>query len=702
MTLVAEVAHAPAAPVSPRRTSRALPESWPLALLLGGYPVWWLLGLDSILPILLAVPMTRQLLRRHQLRLPAGLGWWLLFLLWVAIGVVLLWVDAPGAVPGGGSSRLLVFGFRLAWYVACGIVLLWVTNLRPSVSDASIHRLVAWMFLVCVAGGLLGLLVPGFELRSLVESLLPGSIRGNQFVASLVHPQAADVQGVLGRPETRPKAPFPFTNTWGSCLSITLVFFVAVLLRSSRKVRAAGLVLLVVAAVPVMYSLNRGLWATIALCLVGLVVLAAIRGNRGALIALLAGVALALVLFMASPLGALYQDRLDHQHSNDRRGQLLEATVDSVTQGSPVLGFGTTRDVEGSFASITGAATPDCPACGVPPLGTQGQLWLVVFSQGWLGLLFFLGFLWRSLTRSWTCRTDSETACTFVVGCFVLQLPIYDTLGMPLYLMMIAIGLVARQQEPLRRRRQPRRESRAVVLLTLLVPLALGTAAGVLVARLDDTTAYASRVSILITPAPVYLDSGSTLQGGRLAPAPVPRNVTVDTEAALLKSERSLSRAASRSGTTVAALRDGVELTAPPTLQVLDVLVEAPTGPGAEDAAGDLALAYLHTRRVYLEHRRDETLGNLREQLRSIGSGSARLTAARDVVTARIAHLSVSRPTIGRVINQSSADPVSTQPVVPISSGAALGLLVGILLRRRTRSRTVTTAPSALVTRSSP
>lgn len=686
-------------PVTPR--APRLAEHWPLTVLLAGYPVWWLLGLDSLLPLLAAVPMATQLLRRRGVHLPRGVGWWVLFALWVALGVTMLWVDAPGAVPGGGTSRLLVFGFRLAWYVACGVVLVWVANLRPSVPDRTVQRLLAWMFVVCVAGGLLGLLAPTFEIRSLTESLLPGGVRSNQFVRSLVHPQAADVQTVLGRPETRPKAPFPFTNTWGSSLSISLVFFVALLRNATHRVRLAGLAVLVVAAIPVVYSLNRGLWASIALGVVGVVVLLAVRGRPAAVAAAAVACVAALVLFLASPLGDLYQQRLDHQHSNGRRGQLLEQTVTSVTSGSPVLGFGTTRDVEGSFASITGAATPECPACGVPPLGTQGQLWLVIFSQGWFGLVFFIGFVVRALARSWRCRTVNETACTFVIAFFVLQLPVYDTLGLPLYLVMVAVGLVAREQRPrtTSRSRTPTSPRRlgTRTLAVVLVPTVVGATAGSVLALTNQPHDYAGRVSILITPAPVYLATGARLVGGRLAPAPVPREITVDTEAAMLKSQQALSRAAGISGTTVSALLDGVSVTAPPRSQVLDLVVVAPTAAAAQAAAEAVAGSYLDARRTYLDRRRDETLDKLRDQLRGIGTGSPRLTAARSVITSRINRLVVSRPTIGRVIRREDPEPVGGQPVVPVASGGALGLLVGILLlRRRLRDpvRTSTTKRS--------
>ena len=683
----------PLRPPGPTRRSTP-PGAWPLTTLVVGYPVWWLLGLDSLLPLLLAVPMAVQLRRLRRPTPPVGLGWWLLFVLWVLLGASMLWVDAPGAVAGGGASRLLVFGYRLAWYVACTVVLVWVANLPRSVPDRRILGLVGYLFAVCVAGGLLGLVAPDFEVRSLVEHLLPRGIRGNEFVASLVHPQAADVQTVLGRPESRPKAPFPFTNTWGSSLSISLVFLVAWLRTRGSPTRIVGLALLVVAAVPVVYSLNRGLWASVALCLVGAVLLAARRGSRAAVAGITAGATLGVLLLLASPLGSLYQDRLDHQHSNDRRGQLLTATVDSMTAGSPVLGLGTTRDVEGSFASIAGAATPDCPACGVPPLGTQGQLWLVLFSQGWVGLVLFLGFLGRSLARSWRCRTPVEAVAAFVVALFVLQLPIYDTLGMPLYLAMVAIGLVAREQRPARTptRRPPLPAPVAVALVT--VPLLLGLAAGVLVAGADHPARYTSRISVLITPAPVYLDTGPALDDAETSPA-VPRAVTVDTEAALLTSYDALAAASRSSGTTVADLRAGITVTAPPSSQILDVAVQADTPAAARAAARAVAAAYLDVRRAYLTQRLDDTLTALHDQLRtlSVAQTSSAVTTAREAVTAQITHLVVTRPSIGRVIRRSAVTPVGTQPVVPIASGAALGLLTGLLLRHRRRSPSARSHP---------
>jgi len=681
---------------APVREQGSWPAHWPLTVLFVGFPLWWVLGIDSLLPLLLAAPMGAQLWRRRTIRLPAGFGFWALFLVWVLMGVVLLWADAPGAVPGGDSSRLLLFAYRISWYAACTIVLLWVTNLRRSdLPDEHVRRLVAWMFVVATVGGLLGLLAPSFSFSSALELLLPYNIRTNQFVASLVHPEAADVQLVLGYPETRPKAPFPFTNTWGSMLSLSLVFVVALDLRRRRFTRAMLVLVALVALVPVVYSLNRGLWASLALGLLGVVVLRVLRGHRAMALGLVVAIAFGAVALLASPLGDLYQGRIENGHSNDRRGQLLTVTTEAVTTGSPVLGFGSTRDVQGSFASITGAATPDCPACGVPPMGTQGQLWLVLFSQGWLGLAFFLGFVALALSRTWRCRTTNETVCLFVVGFFVLQLPIYDTLGLPLYVTMIAIGLVAREQATSDgagvgspgsgRWARVRALGVPNLLVLVLTPAAVGGLIGAGVAGATAEPTFRARVSILITPSPVYLDTGNVegQEEDEDEEADPPREITVDTEAALLESERALGRAATVSGVDAGDLRDSISVTAEPNSQILVLTVDLGEAERADRAASAVADSYLQEREAFLIQRRDRLIEQLRDELASLDPAVRSLTSDRERVTAQIDYLETSTATIGRVARHEDAAPVRRQTEVPIASGAALGLLLGVAAVRR-------------------
>ncbi len=422
--------------------------SWPLVVLIAGFPLWWLLGLSEIMVFVLAVPMALHLVGRRTVVVPRGFGWWMLFLLWVLAGLPLLFADAPNGVPDGGGGRVPVFVYRFIWYLACTTILLWVGNLSEAdLPNRRVLRLLGWMFVFTTAGGLLGVFAPRFEFTSVVELLLPHGVTTSPFVKALAHPKAAEIQNVLGPDQARPIAPFAYANTWGSNFALTLPFFLVSWLGPDGgwRRRVAPVVLLL-SSIPVIYGLNRGLWICLGLGAVVLAIRLAFLGRVWALFTLGVTLVLGMALLFASPLGALLVERLNHGHSNGRRGELLMETVKSTVEGSPVAGFGSTRKVQGSFDSIAGGSTPDCGACGVPPLGTQGHIWLVIFSQGLGGLSFFLAFFYTQFAHYWRSRTVLQAIGTVILLFYAVQLFIYDTLGWPLFIIMIAIGLMWRER----------------------------------------------------------------------------------------------------------------------------------------------------------------------------------------------------------------------------------------------------------------
>lgn len=426
-----------------------LPPGWPLTLLFVAFPLWWALGLGTFIFVILAVPMAAALIRRDTLRVPKGFGFWLLFIAWMLLGVTMLWADAPGAVPGGGGfGRLMVFGLRAAMYLSATIVFLYVLNTpEDDLPTRRVTRLLGLMFVITTAGGVLGVAMPHLEFTSPLEALLPASLAGNGYVNPMIHPATAEIQKVLGYEERRPIAPFAFANSWGANFALYLPFFLLSWLGKGagwRKLLAP--VVLALSLIPVVYSLNRGLWVCLAVGAVYLAVRLALLGKVWMLQVMGAALIVGTVVFFASPLADIFQQRLDSPHSNSRRLQLATETIRSVVTGSPILGFGSTRDVQGTFASIAGGSTPDCPACGVPPLGTQGHLWLVLFSQGLVGLVLFCAFFAKRFFSHWRDPWPPAMAGCCALLFFGLQLPIYDTLGAPLYTVMIALALMARRQ----------------------------------------------------------------------------------------------------------------------------------------------------------------------------------------------------------------------------------------------------------------
>ncbi len=666
-----------------------------------GLPVWWVLGLASVVPLLVAVVLALDLWRRRRVIVPPGFGWWLLFLAWVLLGIGTLWAAAPGAETGGGTGRLMVFGYRFCWYAASTVVLVWLGNTpRERLPDRVVHRMMAAVFVVAVAGGLLGLIAPDFSITTLAERVLPHGLRSNGFVSTLVSARASDVQTVLGVPEPRPKAPFPYTNTWGSVMSLGLVYFVATLARSRSRWRLLAPVVLALAAIPVVWSLNRGLWLAVGSCCIGLLVLLATRRNHTALAGLVVVVVIGGFALTSTPLGTTISDRLSHPHSNERRSQLLVATVDSMTRGSPVVGFGSTRNVAGTFTSIAGGAKPDCPACGVPPLGTQGQLWLVLFSQGWVGTAFFLTFFVLALRRTWRCRTVNQTVATFVMGVFLLQLSVYDTMELPMMLVMTGIGLAWREQGGGSRLRAPRARSVAVVAGTAALGGLLGAAATVGHAQQRTST-----VTVALTPSPTYLDVGEFAREvtiGALVDQPVvqPVAATIDTEAALVRSQRALTRAGEQVGMTPSELRDDISVSAPPLSTVLELTLTTSAAHDPRAAARAVAEEYLTARRTYLEDRRTTLVARLQERLAAIDATDPAWATTRTYLRAAIDYLTTHRPEAGSLIRLTPVRAVGADRSVPATSGIALGLLAGLIVvrlprRRRPRDKTRNTEEPA-------
>ncbi len=663
---------------------------WPLSVIFLGLPLWWVLGLMTLLPVAMSLVMVHQLLRRPNLVLPRGSALWALFLVWVALGVFVLWVDAPGAVPGGGPARLLVFASHCGWYFAGTVSMLWVANLSEAeLPRAWVNQLLGALFVVTAVGGLLGVLAPLLQFPSLVELLLPSGIRANALVQAMVHPATADIQDVLGRLAPRPKAPFAYSNSWGSVLALSLPFFLVAWFGEGRRwQRVTAPIMLAAAAVPVVYSLNRGLWVCLVLGAVALLGLLAHRRSRAPLVVTAVLLVTLGIAFASSPLGTIFSERLQHQHSNERRAELLVQTVRSTATGSPVVGFGSTRDVQGNFESIAGGATPDCSACGVPPLGTQGQLWGVIFSQGFVGTALFLMFFLSVFSRCWRCRTTTEALCAFVLLFFGVQLFVYDTLDFPLLVVMIAVGVLSREQQSgggdslmgsnataaLARLRE------AAPLLGLLTVLGAVVGAGIVALT---PASYSAMVKVLPTDVPVGIGDRVSTTSARPA-----QSRTVDTEAALVVSGVSLRRV----GTAVDDLRRRISVTAPPHTRVLTIRVRDSTAAGAERAARQVAAAYLSTRSEFLVTRKREALSQARRHLDALWARSApskggdkplegsAARAARNQVQDLVRRLNLSSTVAGEVTTAGQVTKVGDRVELLLTSGAGLGLLLGSCL----------------------
>lgn len=418
----------------------SIPPSWPVWAATAAYPIWWALGIDSIIYPLLGVVLAVYLIRMRPLRLPPGWLLWAAFLLVVIVSVVMLNVRAPATAAQGGIGPYGAYALRLLTYLSLTLLVLYVGN--HTERTLPLRSVVAALASLGVSVGLLGLagtLLPDFSFRSPASYVLPEILIGNGEV------RLAQVQDILGEAAPRPSAPFQYTNTWGEVISMLLVWVIlyAVI---SRRWRGWLIAAAILSLVPIIASLNRGVWIGIALSVVYLAVRFAIRLRLApvaaiVVIALLAGGALAL-----TPAGDLITARVESGHSDQIRENLAADSI-RLANESPILGYGSTRRTQGSYESIAIGPSADCSQCGERIIGSTGHLWLLLVAQGWLGTaLYFLFFGWSI----WTYRRDHSPvgiAATGVVLLSMFYAYFYSAVGVPLALALLAVGVLWRSKQ---------------------------------------------------------------------------------------------------------------------------------------------------------------------------------------------------------------------------------------------------------------
>jgi O-antigen ligase len=409
----------------------ALPAGWPIYVVFGLFPVWWLLGLSAFIWPLIAIPLIVRLYwLRHSLRMPRGFLLYLLFLLW-AIG---------SATQINSPEDMVLLGFRLSLFICAGVLFLYVYNESPTAfTDNQALRALLVMWATVVVGGFLGIIAPEASFASPAEAALPGPLLQNAWLRDLTHIRFAQVQDFLGYNLARPSAPFPYTNEWGSSLALLTPFAIAFLVnKESRGWRIPVAGLLVASTVPAVLSVNRGLWLSLGIGLAYAAVRLAIRG-KGSFVLVVLGIAVVVFgIVWFTDLREVVLDRLATPHSNKGRTRLAEEAL-HVTSQSPILGHG----------------VPQAARSG-PQIGTHGLVWMLMVSHGIPAVLLFVSWL---LVALWRTRGGPSSSVAFwanvVMLVAVVQVPYYGMLPAQVQVVMMAAALGLRSASY--RRRVPAR-----------------------------------------------------------------------------------------------------------------------------------------------------------------------------------------------------------------------------------------------------
>lgn len=401
-----------------RSRRRLLSPGWPLYALLYGFPVWWALGMQAFVWPIVSFLALAHLIRRRQVRVPRGFGIFLLFLAWMLISSLQL----------NSSKQLLSFSYRGSLYISAAILLLYLFNVGQELLPTKrIVYAVTFLWFVTVLGGFAGILAPHVQFRSLVELLLPAHIVANPFIKSLVHPGFADTSTLLGYALARPKAPFNYTNEWGSNLAILTPFAVYSLhFVKHRLWRWVIVLMLVLSSAPIVMSINRGLWISLSVGVLYVVFRLGLRGKLKPLGATLLLVTIALITIVFTPLGQVVIGRLEHPNTSGR-AYLYQQATDSALQ-SPILGHGAPLP-SGQTGIAQGAS-----------IGTHGQLWTILVSQGFPGLVLFVGFFVAMFLMTW--RVSMWVLWPHAAILIALsQLAVYNMLPVQIHLVGIAVLL---------------------------------------------------------------------------------------------------------------------------------------------------------------------------------------------------------------------------------------------------------------------
>ncbi len=398
-----------------------LPEGWQPYAVFTLVPLWSMLGLSFFMWPLIALPLIYPMFRRGGLRVPRRFGIWLLFLCWmIASGVEL-----------SSPSRAIAWSWRLSFYLSATILFLWIYNAsRERLPTRTVINALAAFWVIVIVGGWVGVLFPSVQFNSPAEHLFPHSLLNNTYFYAHVHVQFAQLQHFLGFTEGRPQTFFAYTNAWGSTTAMLTPIAVAAL--AANPGRTWGRVLKVTLAlsiVPIVFSLDRGLWLSLGAGFgYAAIRFGALRDMRR--VARVVGAVLVVVALIAvTPLGGLVTGRFQHK-TGDTSRLARDQAAQSQIASSPLIGYGAPQQAVG----VTHTKKS---------VGTESEIFLLLYSHGVPALFMFAGFMTYTVVRTGKHRSRSSPPMFWVqvallVAC--VQAPYYElTERVPIFLTFAAL-----------------------------------------------------------------------------------------------------------------------------------------------------------------------------------------------------------------------------------------------------------------------
>ena len=366
--------------------------------------------------------MLAWLFRQHKVLAPRGFGIWVAFILWMF----------GSATRVSGVDKFIQYSYKASLYLGATILLLYVFNLsREAVSTERVITVLTIFWMYVVIWGALGVAFPTFNFTSPMERVMPQRLVGNDFVHDLVHPALSQVQrhprvrrastesavhvchelgsGVRGPHAVRgPRVEGRAEAVGGRCHrgDVRPRHHPGRVLPRSRPL-----------AEPRDRDDVRGRST-------------GHRGNSRALRVNLLLIFTVIAVVFLSPLKTLVTDRLAHPHSNERRLGLYQESTDR--------GDGLTDPRIRNASAVD--REPECPP--------GGDTRSVVADPHLERIPGAFLFVWWFVFQFWRLRRTSPEVVLWshtVILIALVQMPFYDSIGIPLAVIMIAIAIASRE-----------------------------------------------------------------------------------------------------------------------------------------------------------------------------------------------------------------------------------------------------------------
>lgn len=395
---------------------------WPILVLLYGFPLVWAFGLMQFAPTILAAAMIVLMVMRRHVLVHSTMWIWFALMFWGM--VCLVSVETAGEFMGWFQRYMNLFNV--------GIYTLYFFNARERVPNHVMLGGLLTIWFTVVILGYLALAFPDFRVHTPISFVLPGALLGNELVRDYVLPPMAEVQAPWGveTPYVRPSAPFPYANSWGLAYALlTPVVFSVMTGVHSKKIQLGLGLAVVLSLVPAVATSNRGMFIGLGAAFAYVLLRLLLKGDMRAFgIGAVLGVGAVTYLFVSGAVEEIL-GRQEYSDSTGGRASLYELTFE-YTLRSPLVGYGTSK-----MADSVGVS-----------MGTQGQIWALMFCFGFVGLGLFLLYVVSVLVNTWNVASITGMWVHSVIVAALAVVPFYSFDVIQLTVLMLSVALMMRSR----------------------------------------------------------------------------------------------------------------------------------------------------------------------------------------------------------------------------------------------------------------